>query len=432
MLDIKFIRENKELVQKAARDKRVDVDIDQLLMFDSKRRELKGEEDEINRLRKIQSKEIFEQMKISNSNNPSLVNLKHGDLKEKENKLKAELKTVEDEYHEVMYQIPAIPAKDVEVSPDLETKDAQILRKVGEPTQFDFEPKDHLDLGEALDIIDTKRAVRMSGSRFAYLKGDAVLLELALIQFAMNELTKKGFIPVVPPALIRKSITEKLGYWQAGGSKDYYLVMDEEEQNELYLVGTAEHSIVPMHEEEVMIKKDLPKRYLGFSPAFRREAGTYGKDTRGILRMHQFDKVEMVSFTTQEDDDKEHELLLSVEEKLFQSLGIPYQIVKSYAHDLGFPVARKYDIEAWMPGQSAYREVTSTSTTGDFQARRFNIKYQDGDEKKYAHILNGTAFAIGRTIIAIMENYQQTDGSINIPEVLLPYMHGVEIIEHRT
>ena len=297
-----------------------------------------------------------------------------------------------------------------------------------EPTKFTFIPKDHVVLGEALDLIDIKRAAKVSGTRFAYLKNEGALLEFALVQLVLEVLTSEGFTPIIPPVLIHKEITEGLGYWQAGGNEDYYNLNDPEEKKELYLVGTAEHSIVPMHKDEIFQKKELPKRYVGFSSAFRREAGSYGKDTRGILRVHQFDKVEMVSFVTEEDDDKEHEYLLSLEEKLFQLLEIPYQVVKMCTGDLGFPIARKYDIEAWMPGQGKYREVTSTSTTTDFQARRLNIKYQDGNEKKYSHILNGTAFAIGRTIIAILENYQQEDGSVVVPEALRKYV-GKSVIK---
>jgi len=215
-----------------------------------------------------------------------------------------------------------------------------------------------------------------------------------------------------------------LGYMEAGGSEDMFHIPSDK----LTLVGTAEHSIVPMHMGEVLNVKDLPKRYVGFSSAFRREAGSYGKDTRGILRVHQFDKVEMVSFVEEGKDDKEHEYLLSLEEKLFQALEIPYRVVKMCTGDLGFPAARKYDIEAWMPGQKTYREVTSVSTVTSFQSRRLKIRYQDNGERKYVNILNGTAFAIGRTIIAILENYQNKDRSIAVPDALQKYMFGVKKI----
>lgn len=342
------------------------------------------------------------------------------ELKEFLEKKEHEASALKEELKIELYKIPNLAHDDVKVGKDDSEND--VIRKYNEPTTFEFTPKDHLTLGEALDVIDVKRAAKVSGARFAYLKGELALLEFALVQFAMETLIKEGFIPVVPPVLIQKEITEGLGYWQAGGNEDYYNVTDLAEKNEYYLVGTAEHALVPMHKDETLQKKELPKRYVGFSSAFRKEAGSYGKDTKGILRVHQFDKVEMVSFVAQEDDDKEHEYLLSIEEKLFQALEVPYQVIKMCTGDLGFPVARKYDLEAWMPGQEKYREVTSVSTVTDFQSRRLNIKYQDGNEKKYVHILNGTAFAIGRTIIAIMENYQQKDGTILIPKVLQKYI----------
>ena len=308
--------------------------------------------------------------------------------------------------------------------------DNEVVRNWGEKTKFDFKAKEHLELGEALGMIDTKRAAKVSGARFAYLTGDAVLLELALVNLAMETLIKEGFTPIVPPVLMKVPVFHDLGYSEHLGNENYYYVAGDpdkknqgEEEEGYYLVGTAEHSIVPFYKDEVLSAFDLPKRFVGFSSAFRREAGSYGKDTKGILRVHQFDKVEMVSFARASESDKEHEFLLGLEEKLFQALKIPYQVVKMCTGDLGAPAARKYDLEAWLPGQGKYREVTSTSTCTDFQARRLNIKYREGDKLKYAHTLNGTALAIGRTIIAIMENYQASDGSVEVPEVLKKYLN---------
>jgi seryl-tRNA synthetase len=252
-------------------------------------------------------------------------------------------------------------------------------------------------------------------------------LEFALVQLALETLMKEGFIPVVPPVLIKTEVMRGLGYMENGGDEDMFHI----EKDGFTLVGTAEHSIVPMHSDEVFLGKDLPRRYVGFSTAFRREAGSYGKDTKGILRVHQFDKVEMVSYVKEGEDDKEQDFLLSLEEKLFQALEVPYQVIKMCTGDLGFPAARKFDIEAWMPGQNKYREVTSVSTITDFQSRRLSIKYQDEIEKKYALILNGTAFAIGRTLIAVLENHQQEDGSVLIPKVLQKYMGGITKIEKK-
>jgi seryl-tRNA synthetase len=240
---------------------------------------------------------------------------------------------------------------------------------------------------------------------------------------AFEILIKEGFIPILPPVLIRTEVMKGLGYMEKGGDEDMYIL----EKDNLVLVGTSEQSIVSMHRDETLNGKDLPKRYVGFSSCFRREAGSYGKDTKGILRAHQFDKIEMVSFVKQGEDDKEHEYLLSLEEKLLQALEIPYQVVKMCSGDLGFPAARKYDLEAWIPSENKYREVTSASTTTDFQSRRLNIKYRDQEKTDFVNILNGTAFST-RPIIAILENYQQIDGSIIVPKILQKYL-GKEIIK---
>ena len=422
MVDIKFIRENPEMVQKSAKNKNVEINVDHILEIDKKCRELSISVQKLREERNLLISGI--------KGKPTTEQIEKGKiLKEKLEKEEHALKAVAEELKLELYKIPNLPKEDVKVGKD--ESENKVIKKYKEPTKFDFQPKDHLELGEALDIIDVKSAAKVSGSRFGYLKNQGALLEFALIQLALEVLTKEGFIPIVPPVLINKEITQGLGYWQAGGNEDYYYLSDPDEKKEMYLVGTAEHSIVPIHKDEVLDKNEMPKRYVAFSSAFRREAGTYGKDTRGILRVHQFDKVEMVSFATEENDDKEHEYLLSLEEKLFQLLEIPYQVVKMCTGDLGFPIARKYDIEAWMPGQNKYREVTSTSTTTDFQARRLNIKYQQGNEKKFVHILNGTAFAIGRTIVAILENYQEVDGSVLIPKVLQKYLNNLEKISRK-
>ena len=419
MIDINLIRNNPEKIQKSAKEKNVNIDVDHILEIDKKYKELSISVQNLREQRNI--------LTASMKGKPTSEQIVKGKiLKEKLEKEEHALSAVQEELREWLLKIPNIPADDVPVGKD-ETVN-KVIKKHKEPTKFNFKLKDHLELGENLDIIDVKSAAKVSGTRFGYLKNEGALLEFALIQFAMDVLVKEGFTPVVPPVLINKEITQGLGYWQAGGNEDYYYLNDPDEKREMYLVGTAEHSIVPMHMDEIFNKEELPKRYVGFSSAFRREAGSYGKDTRGILRVHQFDKVEMVSFVTEDQDDKEHEYLLSLEEKLFQLLEIPYQVVKMCTGDLGFPVARKYDIEAWMPGQNKYREVTSTSTTTDFQSRRLNIKYSaEQNTKKFVHILNGTAFAIGRTIISILENYQKIDGSVLIPKILQKYLHFEKI-----
>lgn len=415
MLDIKLIRENPQKVQEAAKSKRVDANIDEVIAVDAKHRELqtavqKLQEQANTFSRSIKGKPTDEQLATGRK------------IKEELQEKEEQLKKYKEELQALLTQIPNLPKDDVKVGKDESEND--VIRKFKEPTKFSFTPKDHLALGEALDIIDMERAAKVSGARFYYLKGDGVLLEFALIQFALELLIKEGFTPVLPPVLIKKETMKGLGYMENGGEEDMFHLRDDD----LILVGTAEQSLVPIHKDEILQKKDLPRRYVGYSPSFRREAGSYGKDTRGILRVHQFNKVEMVSFVEEGKDDEEHEFLLSLEEKFFQALGIPYQVVKMCTGDLGFPAARKYDIEAWMPGQNKYREVTSVSTVTDFQSRRLNIKYQDGDQRKFPSILNGTAFAMSRTPIAVIENYQQEDGSVLIPEVLRNYMGKDKII----
>lgn len=405
MIDIKLLRENPKEVQKAASDKGVEINAEHILELDKKVKEL---DSSVQKLREERNRLAKEK------------NIEKGkELKDKLTKEENALKAVSEELNIELLKIPNLPAKDVHSGKN-ETENKEV-KKRGDIPKIKS-PKDHLELGEKLDILDVQRASKVSGTRFAYLKNQAVLLEFALVQLAFELLTKEGFVPVIPPVLIKKEMIDRQGYLSLG-EDEMFKTKDED----LFLVGTAEHAIVPMHKDEVLNAKELPKRYIGFSTSFRREAGSYGKDTKGIIRVHQFDKVEMVSFATAEDGDKEHEYLLSLQEKLFQSLEIPYQVIKMCTGDLGFPAARKYDIEAWIPSEGKYREVTSVSTTTDFQSRRLNIKYQDGNEKKLVHILNGTAFAIGRTLVAIIENNQNEDGEVDIPKVLHKYLNFKKI-----
>lgn len=403
MLDIRFIRENPSLVQKASVAKGVKVNIDHLLEIDRKFRELSSEvqklREERNRLAKEKNIEKGKELKIK--------------LEKEENALRA----IEEELDIELIKVPNPAKADVKIGTD--ESGNEVLRKEGTPPKFNFKPKDHLELGVDLDIIDVERASKISGTRFYFLKSEAVLLEFALKQFAFETLISEGFIPVLPPVLIKKDVMKGLGYMEAGGDEEMYIF----DKDELVLVGTSEQSIVPMHRDEVFDANKLPLRYVGFSTCFRREAGSYGKDTKGILRAHQFDKVEMVSYVAEGDDDKEHEYLLSLEEKFLKALEIPYQVVKMCTGDLGFPAARKYDLEGWLPSQEKYRELTSTSTTTDFQSRRLNIKVREKDKTTFVSVLNGTAFST-RPIIAILENFQNEDGSVDIPKVLQKYMGG--------
>jgi len=295
-----------------------------------------------------------------------------------------------------------------------------VMEEIGEKPKFDFKPKDYLTIAENLDLIDVKRAAKTSGTRFGFIKREAVLLEFALINLALDNLTKKRFIPVLPPVMLKSEMARGMGYLeQADANEAYYLPQDD-----LYLAGTAEQPLGTMHANEVLDEKDLPRRYVGFSTCFRREAGAYGKDTKGILRVHQFDKVEMFSFCRPGESQKEHQFFLEIEKGLMNDLKIPYQIVQICTGDLGFPAAAKYDIEAWFPNQGRYRETHSTSNCTDFQARRLNIRYQNSKSKKleFVHTVNGTVFS-QRPLLAIIENYQQKDGSIIVPEALKKYLY---------
>lgn len=411
MLDLKFIRENKELVVSGAKNKNIEIDLEKILSLDSQIRELMIK---VQNLRAEKNKYAKER------------NIEKGkELKDELNKEEDLLKKLEEEIKPLLLSIPNLPKPDVKAGKD--ESENEVLRTYGEIKKFSFKIRDHLEIGEMLDIIDVVRAAKVSGARFYYLKNEGALLEMALTRYAFDTLVKEGFIPILPPVIIKRSTMQELGYMENGGDEDMFTLPEDD----LVLVGTSEQSIVPYFKDEVLDEKVLPKRFVGFSSCFRREAGSYGKDTRGILRVHQFDKVEMVSFTSKEKDDEEHEYLLSLEENFFKSLDIPYQVVKMCSGDLGFPAARKYDIEAWIPSQGKYREVTSTSTCSDFQSRRLNTRYRKKDgTSEFVSILNGTAFSMTRPIIAILENYQKEDGSVVIPDVLRQYT-GFDVINPR-
>lgn len=411
MLDIDFIRENTNKVKEACDAKQEDVDIDKLLELDEKRRDLKTEVDELrhkqNELtKKVEEAEEDEREEIIEEIKP---------LKEKLQEKEDEWKEVRKKWKDLMLQVPNVPASKV---PEGESEeDNVVIDQWGEKPDFDFEPKDHLEIGRNLNLLDVERAAKVSGSRFAYLKNESVLLQFALVNLSLAYLLEKDFTPVLPPVMMRPDAMEGLGYLEQGEDDMYFL-----EKDELFLAGTAEHPLAAMHSGEVLDEEDLPLRYAAFSPSFRREAGSYGKDTRGIFRVHQFNKVEMFSLCKPENSTEEHQFFLDLEQQLMQLLGIPYQVIQMCTADLGHPVANKYDIEAWLPSYDTYRETHSTSNCTDFQTRRLNIKYEEDGEKKLAHTVNGTALAMPRTLIAIIENYQREDGSIEIPAALQDYL----------
>jgi seryl-tRNA synthetase len=328
--------------------------------------------------------------------------------------LEVELAEVEGERERLAATVPNPPSPE---APDGETDaDAVVLREVGERHGFDFEPRDHLDLGRALGLIETEKAAQASGSRFAYLLGDLVLVELALIRYAVELTGEEGFVPVVPPVLVREGPLYGTGFFPGEREMIYEIPRDE-----LFLVGTSEVSLAALHADEIVDRDRLPLRYAGISTCFRREAGAAGQDTRGIFRVHQFDKVEMFSFVAPAESAAEHERLLALQERLLGGLEIPYRVVDIPVGDLGASAARKFDCEAWIPSQGRYRELTSTSNTTDYQARRIDCRFRerDGAPPEHLHTLNGTAVAVGRTLIAIIENRQRADGSVSIPPTLV-------------
>jgi seryl-tRNA synthetase len=322
------------------------------------------------------------------------------------------------EFDRALVEVPNLVASDA--ADGLTEVDSLEIKRVGSPRPDGL---DHSTLGEQLDIIDTVRGAKVSGSRFGYIKGKGALLEFSLVRWAMDRLVTAGFTPMIPPVLVREEALEGTGFFPEAREQVYEVPKDE-----LFLVGTSEVPLAAYHGDEILEAGDLPMRYAGFSTCFRREAGTYGKDTAGIFRVHQFDKVEMFVFTAPEQSVAEHDRLLDIEEKLVQELEIPYRVVNIAAGDLGASAAKKYDIEAWFPGEQAYREITSCSNTTDYQARRLKVRMKTEDGNQVLHTLNGTACAVGRTIIAILENHQRPDGSVQIPQALRPYT-GFDQIE---
>lgn len=416
-MDIELIRKEPDKIKKAIARKGADPElIDEVILIDRNRRrvlsELERAQSELNRLSKDVAN-LHGQQKIEAINDASGHSAK---VKE----LKPEADQAQNEFLEIMLRVPNPPLDDV--IDGASDKDNKVSRTVGEVPKFKFKPLDHVELGEKLDLIDIERAGKISGSRFYFLKNELVQLEFALAQYAMEILTAEKFVPMIVPVLLNREAMTGAGYLPAGEDEIY------KTQDDLFLAGTSEQPLAGYHSGEIIDKKVLPLRYAGFSSCFRREAGSHGKDVRGILRAHQFDKVEMFSFCAPDDSEKEHEYLVSLEEKLVTGLELPYQIVDICAGDLGAPAAKKYDLEIWMPGQDQYRETHSCSNCTDFQARRLNIRYRDKEgQVATLHTLNGTALAIGRMLIAIMENGQQKNGSIKIPQVLHKWLPFTEI-----
>jgi seryl-tRNA synthetase len=413
MIDLKLLIENPEKIKQAILKKRYKGDLDAVIKMDEERRKLMKEVEDL----KAHQNKIAKEIPAAADKKPLL---------EKSKQYKERIRELEPKLEKIKLELEAetllIPNPTLDSVPDGKDEgDNVVIKTVGKKREFNFEPLDHMELGLSHDLIDIETAAATSGTRFYYLKNDLVLLEFALIQFVMQKLVAKGFAPILPPVLVKEKAMIATGFFPADRNEIYHV---NPEDDNLYLVGTAEVPLAMLHADKIVDPAKLPMRYMGFSTCFRREAGSYSKDTYGIIRVHQFDKIEMFSFCDPAKSESEHELILATEEEIMTELGFHYQVVNICGGDLGNPAAKKYDIEVWIPTQKKFRELTSCSNCTDYQARRANIRFKGPKGTENIHTLNGTAVAMSRTIVAILENYQQADGTIEIPEVLRGYMGG--------
>ena len=400
MLDPAILKDNLEDLELNISRRDLKIDINLLISLNDERKSLRFDAEQ----KRSQQKELGKQIANANENEKEELLDKASELSNEVKLLFEEVDKRDEEFFNLWVKIPNLISK---TSPDGKSdQDNLEIKKVGNVKDISS-PKDHLEIATKLNLLDVEKASEVSGSRFAYLFGDLVKIEFNLVSWALNKLSEKGFTPTVPPVLVRENALYGTGFFPDDAEQVYEIPNDD-----LYLVGTSEVPLAALHTNEIINMEELPLRYAGFSTCFRREAGTYGKDTTGIFRVHQFDKVEMFSFCSPEKSEKEHEFILSVEEELLQSLEIPYRVVDVCAGDLGASAAKKYDIEAWIPSQNTYREVTSCSNTTSFQARRLNIRAKSEGETKVLHTLNGTAIAVGRILIALIENNQTEDGKV--------------------
>ena len=417
MIDVVILRERPHDLAAALSRRGVDLDVAALAEIDADRRTARADAEEM----RSQQRDVGKSIAGLSGEEKATAIGEAGELSERYKAKVAEADDLDARFMEQWVTVPNLA--DDTAADGFEEEDSIEITRWGEPPVFDFETKDHVDLGVALGIIDIERATKISGSRFGMIKGKLALLEMAMTRWSLDVLADQGFTPVVPPVLVREQALFGTGFFPADRDQVYSV-----QEDDLYLVGTSEVPLAAMHGDEILPADELPLRYAGFSTCFRVEAGTYGKDTRGMFRVHQFNKVEMFSFVDPDHSLEEHEFLLSREEELVRALEIPYRIVNVAAGDLGASAAKKYDIEAWFPGQERYREITSTSNTTDYQSRRLKVRFKDADGKnRLVHTLNGTAVT-GRALIALVENHQQADGSIRIPEALHPYT-GFDVIE---
>ncbi|MBW8089586.1 MULTISPECIES: serine--tRNA ligase [Streptomyces] len=421
MIDLRLLREDPDRVRASQRARGEDVGIvDALLTADERRRSSSVRFDELRAEQKALGKLI---PKAAGDEKAELLK-KAGELSAAVKAADAEQDAAAEETQRLLLQLGNLVHPEVPIGGE---DDFAVLETVGTPRDFEaegFAPKDHLELGELLGAIDTERGAKVSGSRFYYLTGVGALLEFALVNAAMAQATAAGFTPVLTPALVKPKAMEGTGFLGQAADDVYHLDKDD-----LYLVGTSEVPLAAYHMDEILDAGELPRRYAGFSSCFRREAGSYGKDTRGIFRVHQFDKVEMFVYTTPEDAEAEHQRLLEWEKQWLTSLELPFRVVDLASGDLGSSATRKFDCEAWIPTQGKYRELTSTSNTTEFQSRRLSVRMREGKRVRPLATLNGTLCAVTRTIVAILENHQQADGSVRVPEALRPFLGGREVLE---
>lgn len=420
MLDIKFIRENKELVASATRKKHLEFDVEKLLEVDDRRKALLVRVEE----KRAEQNEASQEIVKASQEEKTLILEKMKTLKGGLESEEAELKEIMHEWQGLMLAVPNIP--DISVPDGESDKDNVEVRALGDKPNFNFEAKSHIELMEALDMADFERGADVSGFRGYFLKNAGARLEMALIQFAFNLFVSKGFSPMIVPSLVRRETLLGTGYLPQG-EEDLYKTQDGD-----YLAGTGEVASMAYFADQVLEKKDLPKKVLAFSPCFRREAGAHGKDVKGLYRVHEFMKLEQVvlSEASHEESVKFHEEITANAEEMLQKLGLPYRVVVNCGGDLGLGQVKKYDIECWRPSSSSYGETHSSSYFHDFQSRRLNIRYKEDGKLKFVHSLNNTAVALPRLLIPIVENYQQADGSIKIPEVLVPFMNGLTVIKN--
>jgi seryl-tRNA synthetase len=423
MLDVKIIRDQPEIIRDMLAKRHIEFPFDELQDFDRKRRALITEAQELKHKRNVVSEQIAVKKKNKEDASSAISEMKL--IADRISALDAEIEHAEKRYQELMLMLPNLIHESV---PEGKGENDNVeVRRWGEPRKFGFKAKDHIELGMSLDLIDLDRAAKVSGARFYFLKGDLVKMNHALIQFALDFLRKKNYTLIQTPYMINRKAMEG-----AVMLSDFGDVIYKIEDDDLYMIGTSEHAMIAMHMDEIFDAKQLSIRYAGVSPCFRKEAGAHGRDTKGIFRVHQFEKVEQLVFANPENSWVEHERMIQNAEEFFKLLGIPYRIVLLCTADLGKISAKTYDLEVWMPGQNAYREVVSCSNCLDYQARRLGVKYRDkpNEESKFVHTLNSTLVATERTLVAILENYQTEKGTVAVPEVLHQYMDGVKEISN--